>query len=76
MCHAIYSDLAFLHSFKQRSLRFGCSTIDLVCQNDLSNHRPGAEFKLAFLLVKNRYAGYVAGEHIRRKLNAIEGAIQ
>src|SRR5688572_20627521 len=47
--HSIDADLRFLHRFKQRGLRFGRRTIDLVGQDDVRKKWTGTETKLASL---------------------------
>src|SRR5690606_26873233 len=72
--HAVYSDLMFFHRFQQRCLSLGRGAVDFVCQHDLRHDRSGAEFKFAGFLVEQGYARHVRGEHVRRELNAAEGA--
>ena len=76
MCDPIHGHLVFFHRFEQGSLGLWGGAVDLIRQNDLSHDRPGAELKFSFLLVENGYACHVAGQHIRRKLDAVEGAVQ
>ncbi len=72
MRYAIHRHLALFHGLQECGLRFRRRAVYLVGQHDLRQDRPGSEFKLAGLLVKNGNAGDVAGEHVGRELDATE----
>ena len=74
--YAIHRDLVFLHDLQQRRLRLGRGTVDFVRQRDLAHDGAGVEFHLAGLEIHHRKAGHVAGHHVGRELDAVEGAVQ
>lgn len=76
MRNSIHGDLSFLHRFEQRGLGLWCSAIDFVRKDDLPHDGSRTEFEFTFLLIEDRNARHVAGEHVGRKLNAIERAIE
>ncbi len=69
---AFGSDLAFLHGFEQRALRFGRGAVDFVGEQDLRKDGAGKEAESAFFTVKNGEANDVGREHVAGKLNARE----
>jgi hypothetical protein len=76
MRDAIHRDLALLHRFEQGCLGLGRGAVDLVRQDDLPHDGSRAELELTLLLVEDRNARHIAGEHVGRELDAVEGAIQ
>jgi hypothetical protein len=70
---AVYGDLALFHSFEQRGLRFRCGAIDLIGEHELAHEGAWVELELPRLLIEDRDAGHIAGEQIRRELDALEG---
>jgi len=68
--------LPFLHRFQQGALRARRGPVDLVGQQDLAQHGAGAIFELLRLLVEEADAGHVAGQQVRRELDAAEGRPQ
>ena len=76
MGHAVHRDLVFLHDLQQSRLRLGRGAVDLVRQGDLAHDRAGMELHLAGLEIDHGKAGHVAGHHVGRELDAVEGAVQ
>ena len=72
----VYGYLPFFHAFQQGGLNLGCSPVDFIGKDNLRHYRSGAEFKITALLVIDGHPGYVAGKHIRCKLDSLEGAVQ
>ena len=69
---AVYGDLPLAHALEQAGLRARRGAVDLVGQQDVAEGRTGAEDELVFLLIKIVEAGHVAGQQVRRKLDAAE----
>ena len=72
----IDGDLPLGHGFQQRRLGPGCGAVDLVSQDNLGNHRAGAELELPVVLVVVMDAGDVRGHQIGSELDAAELAVQ
>ena len=72
--HAVDRDLPLLHRFEQRGLRLRRRAVDLVREHDLRDDRAGPELEVARPLVEDRDAGDVAGQEVRRELDALERA--
>jgi hypothetical protein len=54
--------LAFLHAFQKRGLGFWRSSIDLVADHDVGEHRTGPELELPGAAIEHRHSGDVARE--------------
>jgi hypothetical protein len=72
-------DLFFLHGFQHRGLCLGRSTVDFVCQNEVSED--GASLKLKTALSVGRFhhevgAEDVSGHEVGRELNPAEAHVQ
>ena len=75
MGDAVDGRLALLHALEQARLGLGGGAVDLVGQHDVGEHRPGPELELGRLLVEDVHAGDVAGQQVRRELDAREAAV-
>jgi hypothetical protein len=73
---AVDRDLPLLHRLQERRLRLRRRPVDLVREQDLREHRAGAELELARLLVERAHAGDVGRQQVRRELDAAEGAVE
>ena len=71
---AVHGHLAFFHRFEQRRLGLRCGAIDLVGEGDLGKDGAGTELKFLSLLIVDRDAGDIAGQHVGRELDAAEAA--
>ena len=76
MGHAVHRDLIFLHDLQKGALCLGGSTVDFVGQRDLTHDGPGMILHLPGLEVHHGEARHIGGHHVRRKLDAVEAAIQ
>ena len=74
MRHAVDGDLALLHRLQQRGLGLRRGAVDLVGEDELGHDRAGPVFEATRLLVEDIDPGHVAGEEVRRELDALEGA--
>src|SRR5215470_5589660 len=69
-------DLAVVHGFKQRGLRFGRGAVDLVGEQDVGEDRAALEFELLLDGGVDRDAEHVGGQHVAGELNALETAVK
>ena len=65
-------DLPFLHGFEQGALHLGRGAVDLVRQNEVSEHRALTRAEVAGLRVVNLGADDVGREHVGRELQPRE----
>ena len=70
---AVNRHLMLRHRLQQRRLRPRRGAVDLVGQHEVGEHRAGPEAELTELLIVEVDAGQVAGQQIRRELDALEG---
>src|SRR5260370_21335673 len=73
---AIDGDLSFVHCFEKRGLRARRGAVDFVGEDDVGENRAGAEFKFARFGIVDGDAEDVAGEQVRRKLDALKAAVK
>ena len=71
MADTVHRHLPFLHSFQKGRLGTGGSPVQLVCQKQVAQHRTGAVYKPACLLIRHAVAGHIRGQHIRVKLHPV-----
>ena len=64
--------LAFLHRFEHRALDLGGGPIDFIGEQEVGKNRPTVNPEIARLLIDDFRAHDVGGQHIDRKLNALE----
>ncbi len=76
MRHAIDADLPFFHRFEQRALRARAGAIDLIGQQQLREHRPGAELELLVAAVEDGDAEDVGRQQVAGELHALPGKAQ
>src|SRR5712692_2164153 len=73
---AVDGDLRFVHGFEKRGLRARGGSVDFVGENHVGENRPGTEFKFARFGVVDADAEDVAGEQVRRELDALKAAME
>ena len=73
---ALDADLALLHCLQQRGLRLGWSAVDFVGQQQVGEHRAGAELEHGRARVVDQRPGHVAGHQIGRELHPLEFQFQ
>src|SRR5216683_754030 len=73
---AVDGDLRFVHGFEKRGLRARGGAVDFVSENDVGENRAGAEFKFARFGIVDADAEDVAGEQVRRELDALKAAME
>jgi len=77
---AIHRHLSFLHRFEKRRLRLRWGAVDLVCEQDVREHRPFAKLECPNLRVIDERAGDVSRHEVGRELHALgveaEGATE
>ncbi len=72
--HAVDCDSTLGHGFEHRGLCSRRRAIDFVSENDVRKQRAGSKLELSRLLVKDRGAGHIARQKIRRALDSLEFA--
>jgi hypothetical protein len=70
---AVDRHLALVHRFEQRALCARRRSVDLVGENQVREHGPGAELEFARLRIEDRDADHVRWQQVARKLDAMEG---
>src|SRR6266849_4354792 len=73
---AVDSDLCFVHGFEKRGLRARGGAIDFVGEDDVGENRAGTKFKIARFRIVDADAENIAGEQIRRELDALKAAVK
>jgi hypothetical protein len=77
--HALHGGGALAHGLEQRRLRLRAGAVDLVCQHDVGEDRPGLEDEAtrrhAAAHLGNRGAQQVARQQIARELDAAEARV-
>ena len=73
---ALDADLTFLHGLQQRGLGLGWRPVDLVGQQQVGEHRPGAKLEFGCARVIHQRTGDVAGHQVRGELHALELQLQ
>ena len=68
---AVYGDGSLLHELQKRGLCFRGCTVDLIGKQQIAECRALLEFHLAGILAVDREAGDIAGQNIRRELDAV-----
>src|SRR5713101_2228099 len=68
---AVHGDLRFVHGFEKRGLRARGGAVDFVGEN-----WPGTKFKFARFGIVDADAEDVAGEQVRRELDALKAAME
>ncbi|MNN68494.1 hypothetical protein D3C81_1842080 [compost metagenome] len=61
--------IPFFHYFKQRRLRLGCRTVDLVGEQNIRHHGTGTEMEHLIARMIDRYPRYITRENIGIALN-------
>ena len=73
---AVDGDLRFVHGFKERGLRARRGAVDFVSEDYVGENRAGAKFKFARFRIVNAHAENIAGEQVRRELDALKAAMK
>jgi len=73
---AVDGDLRFVHGFEKSGLRARGSAVDLVGENYVGENRAGTKFKFPRLGIVDADAEDVAGEQVRRELDALKTAME
>ena len=68
--NAIGRDLSLRHRFKQRGLRFGRRTINLIAQQQVGEDRSRLKLKAARCIAQHGNTRQVAGHEVGRELHA------
>ena len=78
MRHSANSHAAFLHGFKQRTLRLGCGAIYFIGQKNLREDGPLAKLKVAAVLAfdHDRCSSDIGGHKVGGELNAAKFQLQ
>ena len=69
--NAVNSDMALLHSLKQRGLGFARSTVDFIRKQQVRHNRAGLVLKLSALFIINGKADYVGRHGVGSELHAL-----
>src|SRR5216684_2088322 len=73
---AVDGDLRLVHGFEKRGLRARRGAIDFIGEDHVGENRPGAEFKFARFGIVDADAENIAGEQVRRELDALKAAMK
>src|SRR5882762_871905 len=73
---AVDGDLCFVHGFEKRGLRARGGAIDFVGEGYVGENRAGTKFKIARFRIVDADAENIAGEQIRRELDALKAAVK
>ena len=76
MCLSVHSDRMLLHHFQKCRLCLRRSTVDLICQKQLTVCRTVTVFKTVGLPVKHRKTCNIGRQRIRGKLNTLAAKSQ
>ena len=71
MADAVHRYLAFFHGLQQGGLGPGSGPVQLVRQEQITQHRTGLIDHAACGLVQNGVAGHIGGQHVRGKLDPV-----
>jgi hypothetical protein len=72
---AVDRGLRLLHALQQGRLRLGGRAVDLVPDDDVGEHRAGAELELVGLRAEDVDPGEVAGQQVRGELDPADRAV-
>src|SRR2546429_169148 len=73
---AVDGDLRFVHGFEKRGLRARGGAIDFVGEDHVGENRAGTKFKIARFRIVDADAENIAGEQVRRELDALKAAVK
>src|SRR5882762_9594869 len=73
---AVDGDLRFVHGFKKRGLRARGGAVDFVSEDHVGENRAGTKFKITRLGIVDADAENIAGEQVRRELDALKTAVK
>src|SRR5216684_942334 len=73
---AVHGDLRFVHGFEKRGLRARGGAVDFVGEDHVGENWPGTKFKFARFGIVDADAEDVAGEQVRRELDALKAAME
>src|ERR1700674_5091737 len=73
---AVDADLRFVHGFKKRGLRARRGAVDFVGEDYVGENRAGTKFKITRFRIVDAHAEDIAGEQVRRELDALKAAVK
>src|SRR5258706_8976852 len=73
---AVDGDLRFVHGFEKGGLRARGGAVDFVGEDHGGENRAGAKFKIARLGIVDAHTENIAGEQVRRELDALKAAMK
>jgi len=73
---AVDGDLRFVHGFEKGGLRARRGAVDFVGEDHVGEDRAGTKFKIARLGIVDADTENIAGEQVRRELDALKAAMK